>query len=86
MKNVNSFEEFINENIASVDEVKELMDKFGISKEEAIQVNDWIDGMFTYDDIDERMDFVEGLTIEFLIEDEDKAEEVSTYLKDLCIN
>jgi hypothetical protein len=93
MKNVNSFEEFINEGkdeltreeLLRDSNIQELMDKFDISEEEAARVDEIVDEILSLDDLDDRMDYVEGLTLEFDIEDEDKCEEVMEYLKDICI-
>jgi hypothetical protein len=93
MKNVNSFEEFINEGkdeltreeLLRDNNIQELMDKFGLDEEIAARVDEIIDEILSMDDLDDRMDYVEGLTLEFDIEDEDKCEEVMEYLKDICI-
>jgi hypothetical protein len=70
----------------STEYVSELMDKFDIDLEKAAQLDEIVDELLSMDDIDDRMDFVEGLTLEFDYEDEeDKLEEIMEYLKDMCI-
>ena len=93
MNNVNSFEEFINEGkdeltreeLLRDNSIQELMDKFGISEEEAAKVDEIIDEILSMDDLYDRIDYIDGLTLEFEIEDEDKCEEVMQHLKDICI-
>lgn len=95
MKNVNSFEEFINEgvdrdifshNVVPVDKIKELMNQFDISEEEAEEVNDVIEKVLDMDDLDDRMDYVDTLTLDLMFDDEDKADEIMEYIKDICIS
>lgn len=97
MKNVSSFEEFVNEdieyddydifshNVVPVDRIKELMDRFDISEEEAAKIDELVYEIYSMDDFNDKMDYVEGLELQYDIQDEDKCEEIIQYLKDICL-
>ena len=74
--------EVVNE---STEYVSTLMDKFGIDLTQAAKLDEIIDELLGMDDLDDRMDFVEGLDLYDITEDEDKEEEIMEYLKDMCI-
>lgn len=89
MKNIKNYINFINEG-NNDDEtlspnVKELMNKFGLNSEEAIELDKLVDEILDMDDLDERMDYVEGLVLWHITQDSDKEEEILQYLKDICI-
>ena len=69
----------------SAEYVSTLMDKFEIDLTQAAKLDEIIDELLDMDDLDDRMDFVEGLDLYDITEDEDKEEEIMEYLKDMCI-
>lgn len=87
-KNINNFEEFIKLNESSDDEnisINKLMKKFNINAEEATEVDRIIDEILDFDDLDDRMDYVEQLSLFGVIEDDDKEDDIMEYLKDICL-
>ena len=69
----------------STEYVSELMDKFNINLEQAADLDKIVDEILEMDNLDERMDYVEGLALWDITDDEKKEEEIMEYLKDLCI-
>jgi hypothetical protein len=70
----------------SVEYITVLMDKFGLDLEQAAELDKIVDEINEMVDLDDRMDYVEGLVLWDVTEDEDKEEEIMEYLKDMCIN
>lgn len=81
MKHIKKF----NENIS--DEILILMNKFNISEIQAKKLDKIIDKIYSKDDIDERMDYVDELDLERILSiEEDKIEDIIEYLKNICID
>jgi hypothetical protein len=84
MKKLKKFEEYDNNN-NDLSGAEFWVNKFGIDIEVAEQLEELIEEILATDDIDERMDIVEEFVFFLLIDDEELADKIEEYIKDVYV-